>query len=139
MSHAVPTLRSSDLGGTVATAGQTQIFVRQLDARAGTRFHLQRNSLSDVLEDLSDRLTIAEQGKQSGVIGIDFQDYSAERAAAVIRHIEDGYLRQNVERRSAEAQQSLEFLQQQLPEIRKRVDAAQAKLDRKSTRLNSSH
>src|SRR3546814_4897023 len=83
-----------------------------------TRFHLQRNSLSDVLEDLSDRLTIAEQGKQSGVIGIDFQDYSAERPAAVIRHIEDGYLRQNVERRSAEAQQSLEFLQQQRSEER---------------------
>lgn len=115
--------------GTLATAGQTQIFVRQLDARAGTRFHLQRNSLSDVLKDLSDRLTIAEQGKQSGVIGIDFQDYSAERAAEIIRHIEDGYLRQNVERRSAEAQQSLEFLQKQLPEIRKRVDAAQAKLN----------
>src|SRR3546814_5616476 len=86
--------------GTVATAGQTQIFVRQLDARAGTRFHLQRNSLSDVLKNLSDRLTIAEQGKQSGVIGIDFQDYSADRAAEVIRHIEDGYHRQTVERRS---------------------------------------
>src|SRR3546814_9651393 len=111
MSHAVPTLRSSDLGGTVATAGQTQIFVRQLDARAGTRFHLQRNSLSDVLEDLSDRLTIAEQGKQSGVIGIDFQDYSAERAAAVIRHIEDGYLRQNVERRSARSEEHTSELQ----------------------------
>lgn len=115
--------------GTLATAGQTQLFVRQLDARVGTRFRLQRNNLSDVLKSLGDRLTIAEQGKQSGVIGIDFQDYSAERAADVIRHIEDSYLRQNVERRSAEAQQSLEFLQQQLPQIRKSVDAAQARLN----------
>lgn len=115
--------------GTLAVAGETQIFVRQIDARPGTRFHLQRNSLADVLKGFTDNLTIAEQGKQSGIIGINYQDYSAERAADVIRHIEDAYVRQNVERRSAEAQQSLDFLKKQLPEIRANVDAAQAKLN----------
>lgn len=115
--------------GTLATAGPVQIFVRELNAGRGTGFTLRRNSLSDVLNAFSTNLTVAEQGKQSGVIGLTYQNYSPERAAEVIRTIEDAYVRQNVERRSAEAQQSLDFLKKQLPEIKDNVDAAQAKLN----------
>jgi tyrosine-protein kinase Etk/Wzc len=115
--------------GTLATAGEIQIFVRQLEASAGTLFNVRRNSLANVLKGFTENLKVAEQGKQSGVIGITYQNHGAELAAEVIRHIEDAYVRQNVERRSAEAQQSLDFLKKQLPEIRANVDAAQAKLN----------
>lgn len=123
--------------GSLAKQGATQIFVRELKARAGTRFTLIRRTLADALRDLGVNLSVAEQGKQSGMIGLMFESYTAERAAAVIRQIEDAYLRQNVERRSAEAQQSLEFLQKQLPEIRGRVDAAQARLNAYQMRQGS--
>jgi len=115
--------------GTLASSGATIIFVREMEARPGTRFKLIRRSLADTLQDMRDSLSVSEQGKQSGVIGLTYESHSPELAAAVIRQIEDAYLRQNVERRSAEAQQSLEFLQQQLPSIRAKVDAAQARLN----------
>lgn len=105
------------------------LFVRDLRARSGTRFTLTHWRLEDVLKRLDRDLQVAEQGKQSGVIGLTAQGPSANYVANVIRQMEDAYVRQNVERRSAEAQQSLEFLQQQLPEIKARVDAAQAKLN----------
>ncbi|MFT4047393.1 MAG: polysaccharide biosynthesis tyrosine autokinase [Solimonas sp.] len=120
------------LNGTVgiaASQGNAQIFVRELKARPGTHFKLIRYALTDTLKDLGNSLTVAEQGKQSGVIGLTVENHEAKRAAAIIRQIEDAYLRQNVERRSAEAQQSLDFLQQQLPKTRAKVDAAQAQLN----------
>ncbi|WP_411887133.1 polysaccharide biosynthesis tyrosine autokinase [Hydrocarboniphaga effusa] len=123
--------------GVAATQGDVQIFIRELKARAGTQFKLTGYSLASALNGLIGSLTVTQQGKQSGVIGLTFEDFSAERAAAVVRQIEDAYLRQNVERRSAEAQKSLEFLQQQLPDIRARVDAAQARLNAYQMRQGS--
>lgn len=118
-------------------AGNVQIFVRDLIAHAGNQFKITLWSRAEVLQDLQERLKVTEQGKQSGVIGLTVQDTEAENAARIIQQIEDAYLRQNVERRSAEAQQSLEFLQQQLPEIKARVDAAQAKLNTYQQRQGS--
>lgn len=115
--------------GVAASQGDTRIFVQELNARPGTRFKLVRYALPTLLKVMGERLTVAEQGKQSGVIGLTFEDYTADGAAAVVRQIEDAYLRQNVERRSAEAQQSLDFLQRQLPATRAQVDAAQARLN----------
>ncbi|MDZ4078354.1 polysaccharide biosynthesis tyrosine autokinase [Hydrocarboniphaga sp.] len=110
-------------------AGKVQIFVRDLIAHEGTRFVVIRWPRAEVISRIQERLKVAEQGKQSGVIGITVQGPKATYVADVIQQIEDAYVRQNVERRSAEAEQSLEFLQQQLPEIKARVDAAQSKLN----------
>lgn len=112
-----------------APEGAITLFVRALRARPGTQFNLVRSSRIDVLADLMGRLRISEQGKQSGVIGITFKGQSPEFVTQVVDYIEDTYLRQNVERRSAEAKQSLEFLQDQLPELKAKLDEAQARLN----------
>ncbi|WP_026353297.1 polysaccharide biosynthesis tyrosine autokinase [Solimonas variicoloris] len=121
-------LLKGKVGESAADHG-VQIFVRALSARPDTRFTLIRYPLDKILKKFSEDLKVSEQGKQSGIISLSYEDYDPERVANVIRHIEDAYVRQNVERRSAEAQQSLDFLQQQLPDIKSRVDAAQARLN----------
>jgi tyrosine-protein kinase Etk/Wzc len=117
--------------------GGMRIFVKELRAHPGARFAVTRFALADVLRALDDSLKVAEQGKQSGVIGLTVEGPNPQYVANVIRQMQDAYLRQNVERRSAEAQQSLEFLQQQLPEIRGRADTAQAKLNAYQLRQGS--
>ena len=112
-----------------SSAGPITLFVQELRSHPGTRFSVVRLSFMEVLTNLQQHLKVAEAGKQSGVISLTVRGPSARYVADVIQQMEDAYLRQNVERRSAEAQQSLEFLQQQLPEIKGRVDAAQAKLN----------
>lgn len=123
--------------GVLASKGEVNIFVRELKARPGTRFNVIRYALSNALKDLGDRLSVVEEGKQSGIIRLTVESYGNELAAAIVRQIEDAYLRQNVERRSAEAQKSLEFLQQQLPDIRAKVDAAQTRLNAYQIRQGS--
>ncbi|EIT69067.1 polysaccharide biosynthesis tyrosine autokinase [Hydrocarboniphaga effusa] len=117
--------------------GHVEIFVRDLKGFPGTQYSVVRWARADVLTSLGERLTVVEQGKQSGIISVKVEGESATIVADIIRQIQDAYVRQNVERRSAEAAQSLEFLQQQLPEIRGRVDAAQAKLNSYQLRQGS--
>lgn len=121
--------RVGELASANLTTGPLRIFVKELKTHAGTRVIVVRRALADVIKGLDESLKVAEQGKQSGVISLTVNGPSPKYVANVIQQMQDAYLRQNVERRSAEAQQSLEFLQEQLPEIRGRADAAQAKLN----------
>lgn len=110
-------------------SGDISIFVQELIANAGTRFEVQRRPMQVVLDDLLEQLTVAEQPRDSGVLSIKFEADSPEFAALLVNEIEEAYLRQNVERRSAQAEQSLEFLKSQLPDLKAKVDEAQAKLN----------
>ena len=105
--------------------GHFSVFVQELKANPGTLFKLIKHSQQTMLDQLSERYTVAEQGKQSGVIALTFEGNSPEFVTEVINNIEGAYLRKEVERRSATAQQSLEFLEQQLPKLKAQVEQAQ--------------
>jgi len=112
-----------------AASGHFAIFVSDLIAEPDTQFKLIRYTRQAVLEQLLKRLDVAEQGKQSGVIQVSFEGSTASLVTHVVDNILDAYLRQNVERRSEDAQQSLIFLEKQLPQLKAQVDAAQAGLN----------
>ena len=125
-------LLQGKIGETVnaqTDAGRFTIFVRELQARPGTQFNLVRFSRQSVLGVLSKKLQIAEQGRQSGVITVSYTGGSPQAVTDFINTLEDSYLRQNVERRSATAEQSLEYLQKQLPQLKEQVDNAQLRLN----------
>lgn len=110
-------------GGTVAIA------VGAIRAEAGAEFRVMRRDLDELLEDIGARLKIAERGKQSGIIGITYADRDRERAAGFVNALVAAHVKQNIARRSAEAEQSLAFLETQLPKIRASVEAAEAALN----------
>jgi len=118
-----------ELASAESPNGQIQIFVKDLVASPGTAFYVTHKSRADVVAALQEALKVGEQGKQSGVISISFHGGSPDGVATTINNIEDAYLRQNVERHSAEAQQSLEYLSKQLPDLRLKVENAQASLN----------
>lgn len=113
----------------VPAYGAVRIFVQELRARPGTEFHVLRLSPQSLFASIGERLAVSEQGKESGIIQISYQDQRPARAAAVVNEIQNVYLLQNVERRSEEAEQSLEFLRAQLPQVKAKVDEAQAHLN----------
>lgn len=109
--------------------GPISIFVQELVARPGTSFEVGRLDRALILGSLSNNLSVAERGKQSGIIALTFESRSSELAVGVVNAIVTAYQRQNVERRSAEAEQTLAFLKVQLPELRKQVEQSEAKLN----------
>lgn len=106
-----------------------RIFVADLQARPGVSFKIIKQDELSALKDLEDALKVAEQGKLSGVVGVAYSGYDPELATQTVNEIVDLYLRQNVERKSAEAEQTLAFLNKQLPMLKQGMDNAIATLN----------
>ena len=65
--------------------------------------------------------------------------HKAENAGAVdvLNEVATSYLRQNVEERNAEAQQTLEFLEKQLPDLKARLDSSLMNMNAYQNRVGS--
>jgi len=104
--------------------------IAELVARPGTRFTLRRHSLLARVEQIRTGLRVSETKRQSGIMRIEFPGEDPLAAARLVNAIGDAYIQQNVQRRAAEAEKSLQFLEEQLPELRKQVEAAEGELNR---------
>ena len=109
--------------GQGAQAGR--IAVHQLEAMPGAHFELVRHNRLEVLEKIQQELKIAEKGKQSGVIAITLQGTDADQITQVLQSVGSNYVRQNVERKAAEANKSLDFLNTFLPTLKKQLEASE--------------
>lgn len=119
----------SGLVGKQADNGSYALFVQAIKARPGTRFTLiKRNRLAKIIE-LQQNVAASEKGKDSGIIVLSYSHPNPAKAKAVLDHITQTYVRNNVERNSAEASSSLEFLKERLPDVRKDLEEAEAKLN----------
>ena len=112
--------------GTRATAGKFSIFVSNMVARPGTRFVLVRRSMESAVDLLRKNFTVKERGKKSGILEASLTGPDQEKIGVVLDDILKTYVRQNVERRSAEAENTLKFLETQLPTLKREMDAAEA-------------
>lgn len=104
------------------------ILVSKLKGQPGQRFKLTLIPALQAARKLAAQLKVAEQGKQTGVIGISYTHRYPDRAASILNTVAKVYLRQNIEMRSAEAEKTLEFLQNQLPGVKAKLDTAEKKL-----------
>jgi tyrosine-protein kinase Etk/Wzc len=120
------------VGKPIASAyGESQVrgFVSELVARPGTSFVVVKRRLSDVVDRLRRELNIVEKGKKTGIISIDLEGDNPARVSAILDAVTTAYLRQNVDRKSAEAAKTLEFIESQLPMVKRNVDAAESALN----------
>ncbi|RKT10526.1 tyrosine-protein kinase Etk/Wzc [Paraburkholderia sp. RAU2J] len=107
--------------------GALYLRVDTLRGNPGAKFNLTRYSKVKTISNLQDKLDVQEKVKQSGVLIANLQDKNPLRVASILNAIAEQYVFQNVERKSAEAAQSLRFLNTQLPEIKSRLEQAQAR------------
>jgi tyrosine-protein kinase Etk/Wzc len=122
--------------GKSSTFGETTILISGLTAREGTEFQVTKVPLATAIEVLRKDLLIAERGKKTGMIEVAMEIADPGLACATLDSITRTYLRQNVERRSAEAEKTLEFINRQLPQLKVNAENAEAELNsyRKSRR-----
>lgn len=94
-------------------------------AEPGQKFALGQVSVLKATRALGRALSVAEKGKQTGVISVKYGHRYPDRAAAVVNAVSNTYLRQNIEMRSAEAEKTLSFLEEQLPQVKAKLDSAE--------------
>ncbi len=105
------------------------IKVDAIHAREGDSFTVTKYSTLGMINQLLGNLTVAENGKNTGVLSLSFTGEDKEQIRRILESITRNYLEQNVQRKSEEASKSLRFLAQQLPDVRGRLDAAENKLN----------
>lgn len=106
-------------------ADTVAICIKSIYAMPGQTFRLRKSSVLDVAENLQKTINAIEKDKNSNILEITFVDNYADRAAEVLNAVAENYVRQNVEMRSAEAEKSLEFLEEQLPSIKAKLDSSE--------------
>lgn len=115
--------------GEELTNGKFNLTIRTLNARPGTEFTITRKDRLNTILDLQTAIGASEKGKDSGIINLSLQSTKPSYAEKVLDKVAAIYVRRNVERNSAEAQKSLEFLEVQLPEIKKQLEYAEQRFN----------
>ena len=109
--------------------GSISIFVSDIQGDEGQEFWVGRRSRIGSIQSLKGRMSVAEQGEWSGILSISVTSTNPESARRQVDEIANVYVQQNVERKSEEAQRTLEFLDEQLPIVRANVEAAELALN----------
>lgn len=111
--------------GGASTLGPVRVRIDHLVARPGTQFELTRASTLATVESVQRALAVGETALQSGVIRASLEGPDSKLTAEIVNTIARQFVQQDIGRRSAEAEHTLAFLEQQLPVLRKELDQAE--------------
>jgi tyrosine-protein kinase Etk/Wzc len=114
--------------GKAVAGGGVEMYVSDLVARPKTRFTVMKRSRLRVIEELQAELKVTEKGRKTGILVVALEDPDPAKAAAILGAVGTTYVRQNAERKSAEAAKTLDFLETQLPALKANLDVAEAAL-----------
>ncbi|MGC0821695.1 tyrosine-protein kinase Wzc [Pantoea agglomerans] len=115
--------------GQLESHGDISMLVSEIHADEGTSFTVTKLNNLQAIRSVLSNLTVADKGKDTGVLGLEYLGEDPEQISKVLNQIVNNYLLQNVERKSAQAEKSLEFLRTQLPAVRSKLDEAEDKLN----------
>lgn len=116
------------VGELIDSDGVT-IKVDRIDATENTKFNITYVTRLDAINNLQKVFTVADQGKDTGMLTLSIADEVPANAERILDSISNNYLAQNISRQAAQDEKSLEFLNQQLPQVRSELDTAEDKLN----------
>lgn len=105
--------------------GPVKLKVEKLVGAPGVHFDVQRFSTLTTIDNLQQRLTVAETALQSGIISVSLEGRNPKETAQIVNNIANRFVQQDADKRSAEAEHTLAFLDQQLPVLKKQLDDAE--------------
>lgn len=129
----IPLNKSNQVVGPHGT-WKVAIFTKdQFDAT----YNITNLSVPAAVSAISANYSVAERGKLTGVLGLNYQGQDKEQITKVLNAILATYSAQNIERRSAESAQTLKFLDEQLPDLKKQLDDAERQFNKFRQQYNT--
>ncbi|WP_445345580.1 polysaccharide biosynthesis tyrosine autokinase [Acinetobacter bohemicus] len=100
-------------------------------------YNIEKMSLPAAMLSITENYSVAEKGKLTGILGLNYQGQDKEHITNVLNSILVAYSQQNIERRSAETAQTLKFLDEQLPELKQQLDVAEREFNKFRQQYNT--
>ena len=124
------------LRGTVGNAeaaqlpdGELRIFVSHVQGNPDQAFQVSRVPELSSVRGLQGRVSVRERTEWSGILEISVEGADPASITEQVNEVANVYVRQNVELKSAEAEQTLEFLDEHLPKVKADMEAAELALN----------
>lgn len=117
--------------------GEVAITVSSLVGEKGTPYDIALMSRADSTRNFLENFRATEQGKDSGLVRVTYRGEDPARVANAVNVAIQQYGDKDVQRRTAKASRTLEFLNGQLPALKRRVETAEAALTRHKLRNNA--
>ncbi|EKO3513111.1 polysaccharide biosynthesis tyrosine autokinase [Vibrio fluvialis] len=111
--------------GALAKKDGYEVFVSSFYANDGFEFSIAKRSQLEAIEWLKQNLSVSERGKQTGILELSFIGENRALISDVLNDIAQNYFLQNVARNSAEAEKSLGFLKNHLPDVKDSLTSAE--------------
>ncbi|GAB3520337.1 polysaccharide biosynthesis tyrosine autokinase [Photobacterium alginatilyticum] len=115
--------------GELSQRGEFAIFVSQLAADDRASFTVLKRTRLDAIQRLQKDLSVSERGKQTGILQLSLIGENRRNIKEILNDISQNYFLQNVERNSAEAENSLKFLRAHLPDIKNQLTLSEDQLN----------
>ena len=133
--------RPGELLSATFTGLNLRLQVARLYGKDGQRFHLRRKSIQKAIADLRPSLFVVERGKAintpATLLGLSLENPSPQKGARILNEILNQYLQQNAERKANTATKTRAILQEQLPLLKEKLDAAESRLNQFRSRSGS--
>lgn len=112
------------VGAPTDLGAMGRVIVRELEAPAGREFFVTRLPTREIVARLSSGLSIRERGS-TGVIDFSYTGTDRDIVVPVLNTVIRTYQENSLQQRSAEIDQSIAFISEQLPVIRNELETAQ--------------
>lgn len=103
--------------------------IRALAAPPGRRFLIRQVDELTAIDALRSRLSVSERGRSSGILEVRLVGEDVRENVRALEAVTQAYLSQNVRRSAAEAESSLTFIREQLPQAERNLREAEAALN----------
>ncbi len=123
--------------GQLLEAKGLSLLISDLQAVPGTEFTVKYISWLDAINNLKQSFSAVDQGKDTGMLNLTLTGSDPKQVQKILQSISDNYLAQNIDLQAAQDSKSLEFLNQQLPQVRSQLDNAEDKLSAYRKRSDS--
>jgi tyrosine-protein kinase Etk/Wzc len=120
--------------------GELELTIESFDAYEGAQYVLTRQNRAAAIRGIASRLQAVEvggEGTTTGMIRLMMIGAVPSEITRSLDAVAQTFLTQNIERQSEQAQQSLEFLQEQAPELREQLNLAEQNLNDYRSNLDS--
>ncbi|MGP9833535.1 polysaccharide biosynthesis tyrosine autokinase [Marinobacter sp. NSM] len=106
-----------------------ELVVSELNAPAGATFTVIKRSQLAAIRNLQSRLTIQPRGRDTGILQLNISGPDQSELVQSLNATTNVFLTQNIARQAAEADKSLEFLEEQAPQVRAQLNEAENRLN----------
>jgi len=118
------------VGSTLMAPAQgISLRVNRMEGADGRMFVLKRLEFEAAVRDVQNSFSVSAASRNSSILRLSYQHFNPRQAERVLDAISNAYVIQNISRSAAEAEKSLNFIEEQLPIAEDALTEAQRKLN----------